>query len=694
MLNFTLKCKYKEENTIDWNRKIVELEQRLATVEYELQQIKHSAQHQQRNAAPPAQQQGSTQQQFNPQLQSGQQQFDQQLQPEQQRLQQPPFDQQLQPGQQLSQQRHTYAPPYAAAPNQQPFNQNQSMPMNPAAQRHTADNSKPIHNQSAFGTGVHAQQAGSWGGITNNAAATIPNFAVPPKQDSNMESILVKYVLPIVFVIVLLIGILMLFIAGIAYGLITEPVRCLLGVLLAAVMYIVGIAQQRFKRPIWGKSLLGGAHGVFIITISIAHLSYELIGVVFAAVLYGIAFGLITFSAIRWRSQLLVTIAVISGYLCMFLIDFANVHAIPFIVIQLVFSISMMLLSTKLSFRIAYCFAYMLLHVSLLITYGVHEYFSYKFLLAALIIQHLVVFISFMRRKLIGTEHTVVQIIGILAIISWAAYLYNTPGGISWVYAAVTLLIAFSYAIALLFFERMSSQDIEDPQLLASINIRTQISTMITAIALLCFFTELIGASFLGLILLLIGTGLILYGLRDEHLILRWFGTCMAIVGATTIVFNVPDKLLSYEVLSWIIMLISIPILYRECKITFTDSKAQPNLLATILWIEAALIFIFMTIIANLMGDNINSASARPYLVSGSWLIYAIAAIIIGSARKLKKARLTGIILLLAIVIKVIFIDITFLNILSKSIMFTILGGVGIVVSFFLYNRTDDKKSE
>lgn len=552
-----------------------------------------------------------------------------------------------------------------------------------------------VHNQPALGAGVHAQQAGSWsGGITpNNTAAAMPNFAVPSKQDSSMESILVKYVLPIVFVIVLLIGILMLFIAGIAYGLITEPVRCLLGVILAAVMYTVGLIQQRFKRPIWGKSLLGGAHGVFIITISIAHLAYELIGLALAAVLYAIAFGLITFSAIRWRSQLLVTIAVISGYLCMFLIDFAHVHAIPFIVIQLVFSISMMLLSTKLGFRIAYCFAYMLLHVSLLITYGVHEYFSYKYLLAALIIQHLVVFISFMRRRLIGSEHTIVQIIGTVAIISWAAYLYNAPGGISWIYSAVTLIIAFSYAIALLFFERMSAQHIEDPKLLSSINIRTQISTIIAAFTLLCFFTELLGASFLGLILLLIGTVLILYGLRDEHPVLRWFGTSMAAIGAITIVFNVPGKLLSYEVLSWIIMLISIPIVYRECKHTLTDSKAQPNLLAAILWIEAALIFIFMTIIANLFGNNINSASARPYLVSGSWLIYAIAAIIIGSARKLKKARITGIILLLAIVVKVIFIDITFLNILSKSIMFTILGGVGILVSFFLYNRTDEKKS-
>src|SRR5690606_12307385 len=145
----------------------------------------------------------------------------------------------------------------------------------------------------------------------------------------------------------------------------SEPIRCLLGVVLAAGMYVIGMLQHSYKRPIWGKALLGGAHGIFIITVSVAHLSYELIGVAVASLLYLLSFGLIVLSALRWRSHLLVTIAIISGYLCMFLIDITSVQALLFIIIQLIFSVSMLLLSMKLRYRYAYGFAYMLLHLSL-----------------------------------------------------------------------------------------------------------------------------------------------------------------------------------------------------------------------------------------------------------------------------------------------------------------------------------------
>lgn len=559
----------------------------------------------------------------------------------------------------------------------------------------------------------------------HNPVYVQPSYAMPAAKQStdSMESVLVKFVLPIVFIIVLLIGVLMLFVAGVAYGLITEPVRCLLGVLLAICMYVIGMLQHSYKRPIWGKALLGGAHGVFIITVSIAHLAYELIGVPIASLLYVIAFALIMISALRWKSQLLVAIAIISGYLCMLLIDVTSVHATLFMIIQLVFSISMLLLSMKLNYRYAYCFAYFLLHLSLLITYGVHEYASQKYLLAALIAQHLVVFIQFVKQKIIHAEHTVVQFIGSIVIISWAAHLYNNPGGTSWTYSAATLILAIMYACALLFFERAlaihsveageneaneyeaiehktnehkaieqkSSGSVSLNKWLHSLTLRTEFSTIITAIALLCFFTELLGTSFLGLILLIIGISLLLFGVRDEYQIMRWTGVIVAAIGIFSIMLDWPSKFISYEMLSWIVMLASIPIVYRECRLTFENDQLRFTILPIILWTEAALLFIFFTIIGILTGEMI-SLDAQSYMVTAAWLMYAIGAIMIGSIKKIRQARLTGIILLLVIVVKLIFVDMTFLSILTKSIMFTVLGLIGIIISFILYNRTDENK--
>lgn len=688
----------KEEIVIDWNRKIFELEQRLKTVELELQQVKQASQLQVHKGMQPLipndEGYGTTQpihesqntQQPYPN-QAGQQHLANQT-------TQQPYPNQA--GQQhFANQAHQQ--PYANQGGQQHFaNQatQQSHP-NQAGQQHFANQAhqQPFTNQA--GQQHLANQATQQPYNIHSAQqlANQQNRYQPPmndkRQSGNLESVLVKIVLPIVFIVVLLIGVLMLFVAGVAYGLITEPVRCLLGVLLAASMYVVGLLQHSYKRPIWGKSLLGGAHGIFIITVSVAHLSYEIIGVALSAVLYAIAFGLIIFSALRWNSQLLVTIAIVSGYLCMFLIDYDNVHALSFIIIQLAFSVSMILLSTKLNYRVAFGFAYMLLHLSLLITYSMHEYESQKYILAALIIQHLVLFVPYMKQKAIHFEQLIAQIIGILIIIGWSSLLYNSSEGISWIYAVVTLAITIVYGYALFHF-RSLSRDEQQQQLQYSFKLRSEVSAIITALSLFCFFVEIAGSSFVGLILFLIGVALVLYGLRDEQLMIGSLGNIVTLLGAIIIVFDVPNKLLSYEVLSWVIMLIIIPIVYRELYSSLTIREKYASLLRALLWVEAALLFIFVTIIANLIGDQMSS-NAEPYMVSLSWLVYAIGAIVLGSVRKLKSARLTGIILLLVIVVKLIFIDITFLNLLSKSLMFTVLGGIGIVVSFILYNRTDDK---
>lgn len=550
---------------------------------------------------------------------------------------------------------------------------------------------------------LHVQpNAGAWQGQQQHLGAgaqQIPSAVPHPSKQASgrsVENILVRYVLPIVFIIVLLIGVLMLFIAGVAFGLITEPVRCLLGLLLATAMYVTGMLQhQRSKRPILGKALLGGAHGVLIITISIAHLSYELFGVAVAVAFYVLSCALIIFSAIRWRSQLLVCIAIISAYLCMYLIDIQNIHIIPYLLVQLVISVSMMLLSSKLNYRYAHGIAYFLLHFSLIITSNIHMQAANGYLIAALLIQHLVVFIQYMRKKQLHVESHIMQAVGVLATIGWTAYIYN---GKSAVFLTVSLLIATAYAIAILFFERETSNDSNEEQAqLASFKLRIEISALMAAFALLCFFANLLGAHYVNLIIYVTGCSLVLYGLRDAHNLLRWLGAVLLAIGTVGIMFDPLRALFSYEMLCWIVLLASFPVIYRECKQALQyenqhNTSSVATRLSTILWIEAALAFWFITIFGNLIGELIGTADSEPYFVSFAWLLYAVAAIIYGTVRNTAKARLTGIILLLVIASKVVFIDITFLNILIKSILFTVLGGVGILVSYLLYNKTDQQK--
>ena len=664
-----------------------ELEQRLATVEQELQQLKSSS-----RVHPPHQL--STQQTHAP-MQQG---TTQQSTP-------PAGNQQSHYNPNLSTVNHQTSSANQSGTNSQPLPHLQNSPApqqrvpnmqnGPAPQQRVPNmQNGPVPQQRVANmqNGPAPQQLPNMHtGIGNQQNPSALPHQKNKSSDRNVENILVRYVLPIVFIIILLIGILMLFIAGIAFGLITEPVRCVLGLLLATAMYVTGMLQyRRSKRPILGKALLGGAHGVLIITISVAHLSYELFGVFVAAAFYVLSCALIIFSAIRWRSQLLVCIAIVSAYLCMYLIDIQSVHAIPYLLVQLIISVSMMLLSSKLNYRYANGIAYFLLHFSLIITSNVHMKAASGYLIAALLIQHLVVFIQYMKRKQLHVESHVMQAVGVLAIIGWTAYIYD---GKSTVFLIVSLLVAAAYAVAILYFERGMLNEEQH----SLFKLRIEISALMAAFALVCFFVNLLGSHYFNLIVYVIGVSLVLYGLRDLHNLLRWFGAALLGIGTVGIMFDPLRALFSYEMLCWIVLLASFPVIYRECKHSF-QSEGQANSssvtvwLSTILWLEAALAFWFITIFGNLIGGLVGTPDSKPYFVSFAWLLYAIIAIAYGTVRNVSKARLTGIILLLAIAFKVVFIDITFLNILIKSILFTVLGGVGILVSYLLYNKTDEQK--
>ncbi|MEI0737776.1 hypothetical protein VQ056_15745 [Paenibacillus sp. JTLBN-2024] len=85
--------------------------------------------------------------------------------------------------------------------------------------------------------------------------AQVPREPKPPKD---WEHLIARVWLPRVFIVVLLLGVLWGFTAVVKAGYLTEPVRCLLGVVAAAVMYWLGERQLRSKREALGQVLLGG----------------------------------------------------------------------------------------------------------------------------------------------------------------------------------------------------------------------------------------------------------------------------------------------------------------------------------------------------------------------------------------------------------------------------------------------------
>lgn len=141
-----------------------------------------------------------------------------------------------------------------------------------------------------------------------------------PKPPKDWEHLIARVWLPRVFIVVLILGIVWGFIAVVKAGYLSEPIRCILGVLVAAILYWLGEREVSKERPALGKVLLGGSIAILILSIVASYLLYDLLPFIFAFLLYigALVFGV--YIALSQRSQSIVGITLIAGYLAPVLI--------------------------------------------------------------------------------------------------------------------------------------------------------------------------------------------------------------------------------------------------------------------------------------------------------------------------------------------------------------------------------------
>src|SRR5690606_5949804 len=176
----------------------------------------------------------------------------------------------------------------------------------------------------------------------------------------------------------------------------------------------------------------------------------------------------------------------------------------------------------------------------------------------------------------------------------------------------------------------------------------------------------------------------------------RIIGIVITSIAALNIITNVPTNIVSEETFAWLVLLAGIPALHAGCYRWLAPEKLERSKksLALLLWAEALIGFIFLTIIVNIFTEQL-TRELRHFSISGAWLAYALAAIVLGIVWRKAKARLTGIIMLFAILVKVLFIDLPDVSLTIRALIFMLLGAVGIVASRVLYtNKLDSNVNE
>ncbi|WP_165971896.1 DUF2339 domain-containing protein [Paenibacillus piri] len=496
-----------------------------------------------------------------------------------------------------------------------------------------------------------------------------------PKPKPDWEHLIARVWLPRIFIAVLLIGVLWGFTAAVSAGIITEPIRCLLGVAAAGFMYWQGEAQSRRGRPALGQVLLGGSIAVLLLALFAAHMLYALIPAWLAFTLYVLAIGAGLRTALRQRSQALTVIMMLAGYLVPFLVDSAKPDIRMFIAYETVFSIAMLLLAHRFAYRAAYCTAFGVLHVPLLIgMIGFSHGDSRYPVMLALLLQHAVMFaLSVFPREGRSRAHTVPLFLGFTLTAVWMFGLFADKD--PFVYRLVIAACALVYSATAYVLLK-----------------RKQQAAVYMAAATFGWFlwiVHVLEASNQTAAVLVEGMLAIMLGVAFKSRLQQATGILAYVFGICSVILHPISRIPSAETFAWLVLLVSVGALYAFLKRlpegTADGYKRRKN---SLLWADSVLFLIFISQATDSLTKAL-SYDMQHLLLSAVWVLYAIAVIITGVVASKRKVRLAGILFLFLTLLKIIFIDLPDVSAAIRAVLFIGLGSIGVAVSRLFYKRKE-----
>lgn len=524
----------------------------------------------------------------------------------------------------------------------------------------------------------HAQAAGPYPPGVNPYAYAGQQANVPrePKPPKDWEHLIAKVWLPRVFVVVLLLGVLWGFTAAVKAGYLTEPVRCLLGVVVSAAMYWLGERQIRSKREALGQVLLGGSIGILILSVFAAHQLYDLIPSGIAFALYVLSIALCVFTALRRRSQTLIIIATVAGYLIPFLVHSAEPNAWVFAGYETAFSLAMIAVALKFDFRAAYFVAAGVLHLPLLIAYAAGDFGESRHIfIGAVFIQHLALLAYALfgpgRRKL---DETLSLFPGYGVMALWIYALYPlSEGSIHW-RPLMLLVWALIYTLAA-WGKYMKEQ-------------RSHVFVSIATVAWFLWAFDILNRNYAPASAIVIGTAGVILGMALKSYMQQITAAVVLLYGAAGTLFLVIHRIFSAETLSWLVLLASLAVLSYALR-RMPQRILSNRLPDMLMWVDAGLAIIFITEATNVLTGGLTT-DLRHLVLSAVWAVYAIVVIVCGVMLERRMVRLAGIGLLFLTLVKVIVADLPDVSVAVRAILFIGLGAVGILVSRLMYKRKQE----
>ena len=491
-----------------------------------------------------------------------------------------------------------------------------------------------------------------------------------PRPATDWEHLIAKVWLPRVFIFVLLLGVLWGFTAAMDAGIITKPVRCILGVLAAGLMFWQGEAQSRLKRHALGQVLLGGSIALLMLSLFAAHMLYGYLSPTIAFVLFALSIGLSVFNTIRRRSQALMLVTMIAGYLVPFLVDSATPNIRVFAGYEALFSIAMIVLSFRYSFRTSYYIAFGLLHVPLLIGSVFGDWHDGRTaIMLAVLLQHITLFALPSFRQY---PHKIDPSIVLFTSFGLtAAWMYGLFANDTLVYPSMIAALSFLYSAVAVWNM-----------------VKQKPAAVYTAIATFGWFlwlTFVLQAGGQSAAIVVEGALALMLGMKLNSKWQQITGGAAYLFGAcSTLAQPIPD-ILSMETLAWLLLSGTIRGLNVFIR-GLPEGNRYKTCQSSLVWIDSILLLVFISQITNIL-TRTSTLDLQHLILSGVWIVYAIAVVILGVTARIKKVRLAGIAFLFVALLKIIFVDLPDVSMAVRAILFIGAGIVGIGISRLFYKR-------
>jgi uncharacterized membrane protein len=499
------------------------------------------------------------------------------------------------------------------------------------------------------------------------ASAAIP--AKKQKPPRNWEKEIGQVWLPRVFVFIMLLGIAWGFKAGVDAGILAPPIRIVLGLITAGALLFIGEKQIKQNRGALGLVLLGGSVTAFVLTTFAAHYLYHYLLPAFAFILNVAWIAIGIWLSHRHKSEWLAIFVGIGGYLVPFLIDSNNPNVYVFVGYEVLLYVSLMTFSMKQLYRWLYYTAFGMLHLTVL-AYVVFTGEKSLFLVFAFLLQHVCLqYYVFKKRDFYFKEQLSILVLSVVFLFLWSSYIENETM-LKVILAFLTIFHGGLYEA-----ERRGSKN----------SLFMNIAFCLTFYALTLLMVDIFSVKYYALLWLIQSSFGLYLALKLKNNVTFIASIILYICGVYVTIFSLFDEVFSVKTLTWLVYLGTLVFFIKKVKELKEIIKWEELHIGSFVLFFVS-IFVFISRLGYVLAMD-QSFSVQQLTISSIWMIYAFALIIFGNMKQEKTGIYFGLGMIGLTLLKLFFFDLFSISLAIRSLLFIIVGTIGIFVSRVFYTK-------